>query len=130
LCTGVEALEAAQAEVFGEPPAGSPGSSADPAKPVRLAERSFLPHGMFANDGDLGARARALLVGEVEHLEHPRNALTSQRFTWARVRTLPGAIDVVAPFEAETVHTAGMLALADVWLVGRPIAPPPAKPGS
>jgi len=125
LCASDEEFEAVQAAEFGG--SRNPGEKIEPGKPIRLADEAFMAYGMFEYEGDLGNRACALVTGHVEQLSHPTNELTQQRFTWARVRTLGGSLDVVAPFESEVVLTPGMLAFANVWIVGRPIEPPPPK---
>lgn len=123
LCETEEQWQAAQADAFGSDGAESEAGG----KPMRLADEAFLPHGMFENEGDLRSRARALITGKVEKLNHPANQLTGERFTWARIHTMCGQLDIVAPFEAQTRHTPGMRLLADAWLVGRPVDPPPPK---
>ncbi|HSC88698.1 MAG TPA: hypothetical protein VLC09_15560 [Polyangiaceae bacterium] len=125
LCSDDAAWELAQAELFG---AAAPGQIGEPGKPMRLADQGFLPHGMFGNEGDLRARARATVTGQVVSLSHPTNQLSGQRFTWARVASMMGELDIVAPFTGEVARTDGMRALADVWLVGHPEGSPP-RPG-
>jgi len=123
LCSTDDEWEAAQAAMFGG--THKPGEVIENGDPIRLADEAFLSHGMFENDGQLGSRARALVTGRVESLAHPTNELTGERFTWARIRSMCGLLDIVASFETATRPTPGMRALADVWLVGRPIDPPP-----
>jgi hypothetical protein len=127
LCNTEEEWEAVQSAAFGGTRA--PGEKLEPGKTLRMADEAFLPHGMFANDGDLGQRARALVTGHVVQLSHPTNELGGERFTWVRLATLGGQLDVVSPFAGEAQATPAMRAFADVWLVGRPLAPPPAKRG-
>jgi hypothetical protein len=116
-----EDLEPVQERLFGAREAGQPLA---PGKPIRLAENAFLPYGMFNDGDDVGQRARALLMGTVSEMSKPTNALTGRRFVRLRVRTLGGDLDIVAP--EGLVERPPMpslrpkLALADVWLVGRP----------
>jgi hypothetical protein len=128
LCASDAEWEAAQAAQFGE---AAPDEPCEPGKPMRLAEQAFMPYGMFGNEGHLGARARAWVTGDVISLSHPTNELTGQRFTWARVASLMGELDIVAPFEHDIARTNRMRALADAWLVGSPtqVPPPPARRG-
>src|SRR5262245_37426098 len=115
-------LEPVQARLFGE---RDPVQPVEPGKPLRLAETAFLPYGMFENDGDVGQRARALVTGSVVKMETPTNALTGRRFVQLRLRTLGGDLNVVAPDGTVEGLLTGKVALADVWLVGRPAEPPP-----
>jgi hypothetical protein len=79
---------------------------------------------MFNDGDDVGQRARALLMGTISEMSKLTNSLTGKRFVRLRVRTLGGELDVVAP--EGIVERPPMpslrpkLALADVWLVGRP----------
>lgn len=124
LCATSEDLEQAQALFFGP---GDTSEPSEPAKPMRLAEEALLPYGMFEHEGALSGRARVVLTGAVEAVAQRTNGLTGRRFTHARVRTLGGAIDVVAPASAlPDTASKPKLAFADVWLVGRPCEPPPA----
>jgi hypothetical protein len=123
LCETADDLERAQAALFGERDATAP---LEPGKPLRLAEQAFLPYGMFEHDGDIGARARALVTGTVETMARPTNRLTGLPFVHVRLQTLGGSLDVVAPQGALAgAAAAPRMALADVWLVGRPCEPPP-----
>jgi len=121
LCATPDDLEHAQAALFGEAKANVPR---EPGKPLRLADQAFLPYGMFGAEGDLGARARALLTGNVEAVTLARNEITGTPFVHTRVLTLCGPIDVVAPVDAVEVPEHAMLAIADCWLVGRPVDAP------
>jgi hypothetical protein len=84
---------------------------------------------MFVAEGHLGARARALLTGNVEAVNLARNEITGTQFVHARVRTLCGLIDIVAPTDAVEVPERAMLAIADCWLVGRPVDAPSPETG-
>lgn len=126
LCATHDDLERAQAALFGEAELNTPR---EPGKPLRLADQAFLPYGMFVAEGHLGARARALLTGNVEAVNLARNEITGTRFVHARVRTLCGLIDIVAPTDAVEVPERAMLAIADCWLVGRPVDAPSPKTG-
>ncbi|MBI2376150.1 MAG: hypothetical protein HYV07_19310 [Deltaproteobacteria bacterium] len=124
LCSTPDDLERAQAAFFGE---REPDAPLELGKPMRLADQAFLPHGMFGSEGTLGARARALLAGTVEGVASIRNELTGTQFLHARVRTLPGSIDIVAPANALEIPEHPTLALAECWLVARPVDEPPPK---
>ncbi|WP_437526537.1 hypothetical protein WME79_41160 [Sorangium sp. So ce726] len=126
LCATPDDLERAQAALFGD---AEPGVPREPGKPMRLADQAFLPHGMFGAEGELGARARALLTGNVESVTLARNEITGSRFVHTRVRTLGGPIDIVAPADAVEVPERATLVVADCWLVGRPVEAPPPKTG-
>ena len=126
LCATHDDLERAQAAFFGE---AEPAGPSEPGKPMRLADQAFLPHGMFGAEGHLGARARALLTGAVETVTLLRNEVSGTRFVHTRVRTLCGPIDIVAPADAVGVPERATLALADCWLVGRPVDAPAQKAG-
>jgi len=83
---------------------------------------------MFEHDGDVNQRARPLITGSVVAVAKPVNALSGRRFLQVRVRTLTGELNIVAPEDAiEAVPSAPAIALADVWLVGRPVEPPPPR---
>jgi hypothetical protein len=114
-------LEPVQARLFGE---REPGKPLEPGKPIRLADGAFLPYGMFNEGGDVGQRARALLMGAISDFSKPTNSLTGERFVRLRIRTLGGDLNIVAPEGiAERSDTPALhpkIALADVWLVGRP----------
>jgi hypothetical protein len=129
LCASAEELEQAQADHFGPPSTSEPDGA---RAPMRMADEALLPYGMFGNEGQVTQRARAVLTGTIQSATSRTNTLTGRRFIHARIRPLGGPIDVVAADAAVPpgVATAG-LALADVWLVGRPKEPPPApRPGS
>lgn len=126
LCATPDDFERVQASLFGE---AEPGVPREPGKPMRLATQAFMPHGMFGAEGHLGARARALLTGNVESVTLARNELAGSRFVHARVRTLGGPLDIVAPADAVEVPERATLAVADCWLVGRPVEAPPPKTG-
>lgn len=126
LCATPDDFERVQAARFGEAEAGVPR---EPGKLMRLADQAFLPHGMFGEKHDLGARARALLSGTVESLTVERNRITGGRFLHTRVHTYGAPIDIVAPADEVEVPERATLALADCWLVGRPVEAPPPKRG-
>lgn len=126
LCATHDDLERAQAALFGE---AEPGVARKPGEPMRLADQAFLPHGMFGAEGQLGSRARALLTGNVEAVNLARNEITGDQFVHARVRTLCGSIDIVAPADAVEIPEYPTLAIADCWLVGRPVEAPAPKTG-
>ena len=126
LCATPDDFERAQAALFGEAESGAPR---EPGKPMRLADQAFMPHGMFGAEGHLGARARALITGDVESVTLARNEIAGTGFVHARVRTLGGPIDIVAPADAVEVPERATLAIADCWLVGRPVETPPPKAG-
>ena len=121
LCATSEELDHAQAALFGE---AEPGAPAEPGKPMRLAEEAFLPYGAFQDEGSMTGRARAMLTGRVQSATPRTNGLTGRPFLHLRLLTLGGPLDVVAPVPPPTA-TPPTLALADVWLVGRPAEPPP-----
>ncbi len=122
LCATAEGFERAQAARFGE---AEPDTATKPGKPMRLADEAFLPHGMFDNDGHLGGRACALISGSVKSVKVARNELTGSEFVHTLIHTLGGAIDIVAPAEGINIPEHPTLALADCWLVGRPVEAPP-----
>lgn len=94
-------------------------------QPMGFAEESFLPEGMFGDGRDVGDAATVLFAGRVEHARTVTNALTGLPFGHARIRTLPGSIDIVFD-QAEGMPVAGKLAVVRAWLVGEPDpAPPP-----
>ena len=126
LCATPDDFEVAQAALFGDAEPGAPG---EPGKPIRLATQAFMPHGMFGAEGQLGARARALLTGNVESVTLARNEIAGAGFVHTRVRTLGGPIDIVAPAGSVEVPERATLAIADCWLVGRPVEAPPPKTG-
>lgn len=125
LCADDDEWETAQASVFGG--TRKPGEKIEPGKPTRLAGEAFMPYGMFDNAGDVSPRARAFVTGSVESVSHPTNALTGERFTWVRLRSMLGHLDVVSTFEGDIQCSPGMRAFADVWIVGRPVEPPPKR---
>jgi hypothetical protein len=124
LCATNDDLERAQAALFGE---ADPGVPREPGKPMRLADQAFLPHGMFGAEGKLGERARAILTGTVEAATLVQNEITGANFVHTRIRTLCGPIDIVAPADGVDIPEQPTLALADCWLVGRPVEAPPPK---
>lgn len=102
--------------------------AAEPAPEVDDENRAelFFATGASAGAPHLATRARALVGGEVETVDHRRSALTDEPFAYARLRTSVGPLAVVAPPEAvEGSLAAGRWAWCDVWLVGRPTEPPP-----
>jgi hypothetical protein len=123
LCSTAEELERAQASLFGE--ADPDDAPREPGKPMRLSDQAFLPYGMFAHEGEVTSRARAWITGKVESAATRTNGLTGKSFTHVRLSTLGGLIDVVAPAAPLDDGSPATLALADVWLVGRPCEPPP-----
>lgn len=126
LCASREEFEAAHVS-FGF--TGPLGMRDDPAKPLRLADRAFLSVGMFGGEGHLGTRARAVLSGDVESVAVERNTVSGLGFVHARVRTIAGPIDLVAPADAVKIPVHATLALAECWLVARPVDPPPPEAG-
>jgi hypothetical protein len=95
---------------------------------MRLAREAFLPEGMFGASDEVGERATAMLTGRVEAVIERENQLSGSRFVQVRVQTLGGSLDIVAPPEAlEHAPREPKLAIARVWLVGRPanVTPPP-----
>ena len=113
-------FEAGQARYWGD-------RKGPTGQPLRFAEVSFLPEGMFAPAGTgLDQRAVAMITGRVEQATRLQNALTGTPFWHVRLTTLPGPLDVVASIAAvEGEPTAGGLAMVRAWLVGRPVEPPP-----
>jgi hypothetical protein len=89
LCRTDDELEAAQASLFGEKPVATP----EPAQPLRLADRAFMPYGMFGHEGNVTQRARALLTGTVQSLARPTNRSSNsfRNELSARGSTRPGA---------------------------------------
>jgi hypothetical protein len=92
-----------------------------------LADRSWLPTGMFGDvkQGGMRARARALFAGRVTHVARRENTVSGVKFFQIRVETLPGEIDVVHPATPDLHPKRGMIALVSAWVVGRPVDPPP-----
>lgn len=121
LCATPEDLERAQAARFGDVEPNAPRS---PGNPFRLADEALLPHGMFGPEGDVGARAAAILTGRVDSVRVLANGLDGGRFVHARVHTLGGPLDVVAPADEVALPERATLAIGDCWLVGRPVDPP------
>lgn len=124
LCATPAEFEAVQASHFDE---GAEDVPRKTGNPVLLADVAFLPHGMFGPVGNLGDRARAILTGTVEAVSRPRNSATGKSFVACRVRTLGGAIDIVASENASSIAEGAKLAFAECWLVYKPVQLPPPK---
>jgi hypothetical protein len=70
------------------------------------------------------------VAGNVESVATLRNQLTGVEFQHVRIRTISETlIDVVAPGGSEPLPAKPTLALAQVWLVGCPVHPPPTAGG-
>jgi hypothetical protein len=87
-----------------------------------IAQTAFLPTGMFGPASPVSARATSIFSGEVELV--CRCAGGAGEFSHVRVRSLPGAIDVV--LEGAVDAEPGQIALVEAWFVGRPLLPGPA----
>lgn len=86
----------------------------------------FFATGASAGAPRLKDRARALIGGELEVVDHRGSALTNEPFAYARLRTSIGLLNVVVnPDNVEGSLAAGRWAWCDAWLVGRPTEPPP-----
>lgn len=102
------------------------GAKDDGSEPMRLAPCCFLPMGMFGEPSDMGQRACSMMAGTVETCSEQRNTMTDGRYLRVRLRTLPGAVDVVMPMSmAKTGALPGSLAMVTAWFIGRPVEPPP-----
>ncbi len=94
---------------------------------IRFGENFFIPTGLFgdSDEGGMTSRARALFAGQVTGTFLRTNRATGKKFWHLRIETLPGGIDLVHPEREGFYPARGQLALAGVWLVGRPVDPPP-----
>jgi hypothetical protein len=102
-------------------PDGSEPADKD-GKPLRLAEISFMPSGMFGPPGgSVTQRALVTFSGHTERSERLTNTVTGRPFHWVRVRTLPGPVDAVFdPADVTTEPAVGSIAFLQALLVGRP----------
>jgi hypothetical protein len=115
-----EAYREGQASYWARPDGTQP--TMPDGKPMRLADVSFMPQGLFAKDlGSVAERARVTFSGRVERSERLRNSVTGAPFHWVRVRTVPGLLDTVFdPTESAGDPSVGAIAFVQAWLVGRP----------
>ena len=91
---------------------------------IKFAAESFIPSGLFAPGSGGGRReqpeAMAIFSGRVLVTQILTNPVTSQRFYWARVRTLGGEVDVVAdPQVVRGKVVKGGIIKGTFWLSGR-----------
>ena len=126
--TTPEAFTQAQSTWFDSDGKGAPTGPA--GTPLSFAEDAFVPIGMFGNEPrSMAERASAMFGGRVEHVEERVVDTFGTGFQHVRIRTLPGAIDVlIEPGSAEGVPQLGSIAWVQGWLVGRPTSPPPSYP--
>ena len=97
---------------------------ADQEGGLTFAAESFIPSGLFTSFTEGGAserlEAQAFFSGHVLVTQVLTNPVTSQRFYWARVRTLGGEVDVVAdPQVVRGKVVKGGIVKGDFWLSGR-----------
>ena len=120
-----EEFERAQSAWFASDGKGAP---TDPAgHPLRFAQDAFVPIGMFGEGAtSMTERASAMFGGQVELVEQRVVGAFGTEFQHVRVRTLPGAIDVLLPpGSAQGLAQPGRIAWVQGWLVGRPTQLPP-----
>lgn len=101
---------------------------------LRFAAKSFFASGLFMpGDGqadslifhdpeapEFQAQSRAFLTGEVQKYELRTNPVTGQKFHWALVETLGGAMDIVANLsQVNKALKPGMIIQGEFWLCGR-----------
>jgi hypothetical protein len=88
----------------------------------KFAAESFIPSGLFAPGGRGREQPEALAIfsGHVLVTQILTNPVTSQRFYWARTRTLGGEVDVVAdPQVVRGKVVKGGIIKGTFWLSGR-----------
>lgn len=117
-----EAFRDGQADYWARPDGSQP--TMPDGKPMRLAETSFLPQGLFAPGlGSMAERAQVTFSGRVERSEVLQNSLSGAPFLRVRIGTLPGPLDtVMALATASGAPAVGAIAFVQAWLVGRPRA--------
>ncbi len=94
-------------------------SSAQGDAQIKYATESFIPSGLFVNEGDSPA-AYATFTGRVVRVESRANPFSGASFWWLRVRTLGGEVDVVAdPSAVLGDLTPGGVVQGTFWLSGR-----------
>jgi hypothetical protein len=120
-----EAFVAAQSRWFDSDGKGAPRGPG--GKPLRFADNAFVPIGMFeGGERAMSERASAMFAGRVESVERHAVDAFGSAFQQVRVRTLPGAVDVlVEPGSSEGAPEVGRIAWVQGWLVGRPTEAPP-----
>ncbi len=90
-----------------------------------LADRAFMPTGMFGplEDGGMTRRATALFTGEVRRVVRRANRRTGSEFWSLVVESYPGPLAVVSSISVNRPPAVGDQALVSAWLVGRPSGP-------
>ena len=100
---------------------------ADQSGELKYAPESFIPSGLFTHDPDATATPVAIFTGRVLQAERRMNAASGAPFTWARVRTLGGEVEVAAdPSIVQGEVVAGGIVTGSFWLTGRIPGHPPA----
>jgi hypothetical protein len=103
-----------------------------PSDGPKLASQSFIPTGLFGQDGGKAEvpGAYASFAGHVVEAASYKNALTGLPYTWALVETLGARFDVVAdPVLLDALPVPGNVLVGSFWLSGRLTSYPRRQPG-
>lgn len=98
---------------------------------LKFAAESFIPSGLFTDGEDEAPRPLAMFTGRVLETDTRTPPGSWRAFTWARVRTLGGEVDVVAARdEVQGEVVPGGIVTGSFWLSGRIAGAPPAPSSS
>jgi hypothetical protein len=90
---------------------------------VTFASESFIPSGMFVEEGE-PMRPTAMFTGWVLETQELTSPLGNMQFHWIRVRTHGGEYDVVASVDViEGELVTGGIVSGSFWLCGRMASP-------
>lgn len=86
---------------------------------MKMAAQSFIPTGLFPNEGDDMPKSMCMFTGIVKDTKQCINDFTKKPFQYLLVQTLGGEIDVVADTDAFTTPPKiGGVVQGDFWLSG------------
>jgi len=95
---------------------------------LKLATRSFISSGLFAQNEEDEKDATAIFSGVILELEKKKNKLTGQEFYWMLVDTHGGEIDVVTNIELlKQIPKVTGIIQGFFWLTGKIISQPVRK---
>lgn len=87
---------------------------------LKFAAESFIPSGLFGDEGTSDFEAQAMFTGTVLETAVLTNGMSGLEFVWAKVKTLGGEYDVVAdPSLVTDEIVVGGIIQGSFWLTGR-----------
>lgn len=94
-------------------------------KELKFASQSFIPSGLFNEDGNSTPQATGFFAGTIKEWKLLTNKETNERFNWLLVETLGGEVDIISDLKLNNnPPKIGGIAQGVFWLSGKLLNPP------